>query len=143
MGYRRYNVSSTSGSFSGATTTAGYGPALFIGENTRQVQDLSAYVSLTGTITGATMGLKWQGSNDAATWVDVANGPANTAATVLITGTGTAANVAKSVEAPVGVYGYKYARSGVVWTSATAGGATDVYAMGYIYRQRDPGEVLF
>lgn len=143
MSYRRYNVSSLTGNFTGVTTGAqGVGPVLHIGENQCVIQSLSVLCVLTSTMTSATIGVQWQGSNDNSTWVRIANAPANTAPTLVLTG-GTGAAATISVEAPQGAYGWKYCRPTLQWTSTTAGTTNDAWTMGLIYRQLAPGEGAF
>jgi|WetSurMetagenome_2_1015567.scaffolds.fasta_scaffold02064_8 hypothetical protein len=142
MSYRRYNVSQSSGNFTGQTSgsTMTPGVTLHIGESQQDIAFLSARLSVTCVTTGATIGCKWQGSSDGSTWDDIANAPNNPAATVLVTGTGTALAATKAIGAPDAVYGYKYARAVAVLTSTTAGLTTDLWAMGYTYRQLQAGE---
>jgi hypothetical protein len=116
--------------------------SLHIGEMQNDVAFLSARLSVTAVTTGATISMKWQGSNDETTWDDIANTSNNAAFTALVTGTGTALAARKAIPAPDAVYGYKYARAVPVFTSATAGLTTDLWVVGYTYRQLQVGERL-
>lgn len=128
----KYNVSGGSGNLStliaGTVTTAG---VVFMGQSTRKVGYLSALVSLTAATSTIQLAAKWQVSNDNTTFVDVveSNNPA-----IVVYATGTVTIVTKTLTAPEGVYGWKYARVVVVNTVAT-GGVSDLYAVGYCYRQ--------
>ncbi len=128
----RYNVSGVSGNAN--TLVAGSviaGNSVFMGANFRKVRDLIALVSFTAATSTLTATGKWQGSNDNSTWVDLAG--ANNSANVTFT-TGTAAIVTKSLDAPLGVYGWKYARF-VFVTGVATGAAGDLYSIAYSYRQ--------
>jgi hypothetical protein len=70
--------------------------------------------------------IKWQGSNDNSTWVDVV-GPSNPANTT-VTATAT-----KSVDAPQGVWCFEYVRV-VMTLSGAATAAGDLTAANYQYR---------
>jgi hypothetical protein len=136
---RRFNVSQVTGNFTGATTGAQInGNTLHVGETQRLVTDLAALVVATITMTNATVKAGWQGSNDNSTWYTVAHNPENPAA--IAVATGVASGTTLSVGAPQGVYGYKYTRCQLTWTSTTAGTTNDAMALGYVYRQLDVGE---
>lgn len=138
MSYRRYNVSTATGNFTGATTGASVnGNSLHVGEKQRDVVDLAAHIIATITMTNATMKAQWQASNDATTWVNVAHSPENPASVALATGVANGTTLA--VGAPLGVYGYKYARMQIGWTSTTAGTTNDAVSIGYTYRQLNAG----
>jgi len=138
---KRYNVSVTSGNINGITAgSAVAGASVFIGGEVQRVNYLSAIVEVDAETENITMAVKWQVSNDNSTWLDVANAPANTAATVLATGTsGPDAAVKKVIPAPDTVYGYRYARAAIV-VGATTGTTNDTYSIGYSYLQLSPGE---
>jgi len=139
MAFRRYNVSVTTGNFTGATTGASLsGASLHIGENQRVVQDLAAHIIATITMTNATVKALWQGSNDNTTFVNVAHSPENPAGVALATGV--ASGTTLGVGAPPGVYSYKYARCQLLWTSTTAGTTNYTMSIGYNYRQLNAGE---
>lgn len=129
---QRYNVSGVSGN---ANTLASgsviAGNAIFLGVNFQKVASLSALVSFTAATSTLTATGKWQVSNDNSTWVDAA-GSGNAANVTFATGT--AAIVTKSIDAPIGVYGWKYARFAFV-TGVTTGAAGDLYSIAYSYRQ--------
>jgi hypothetical protein len=128
----RYNVSAVSGNAN--TLIAGSviaGNAVFMGQNFRKVASLVAIVSFTAATSTLTATGKWQGSNDNATWIDLAG--SNAAANVTFA-TGTAAIVTKGIDAPLGAYGWKYVRFCLVVGVAT-GNVGDLYSIGYSYRQ--------
>lgn len=138
MSMRRFNANITTGNFTGATTGAQLnGNSLHVGENQRDVHDLAAHIIATITMTNATVKAGWQGSNDAATWYSVALSPEVPAAIALATGVASGTTLA--VGAPPGVYGYKYARCQLTWTSTTAGTTNDAMSVGYTYRQLEAG----
>lgn len=76
---------------------------------------------------------KWQVSDDASTWYDIA--PTNNAAVVVLaTGTaGADAAVSKVLPAPSEIMGWKYVRA-AVQNGVTTGGAADTYSMTLHYR---------
>ena len=132
----KYNVSGVSGN---ANTLASgsviAGNAIMMGQNARKVRSLIALVSFTAATSTLTATGKWQVSNDASTWVDCAL--PNNAANVTFT-TGTAAIKTASIEAPQGVYGWKFARF-VFLTGVTTGAAGDLYSIAYSYWQNEVG----
>ena len=128
----RYNVSAVSGNAN--TLVAGSliaGNPVFMGQNFRKVASLIALVSFTAATSTLTATGKWQGSNDSATWVDLAGG--NNAANVIFA-TGTAAIVTRSLDAPIGAYGWKYVRF-VFVVGVVTGAVGDLYSIAYSYRQ--------
>lgn len=141
MSTRRYNAGIATGNFTGLTTGASIsGTALHVGETQRDVTDLAAHIVATVTMTNALVKPQWQGSNDATTWVNVANGPENTAVVAVATGVASGSTI--GVPAPHAVYSYKYARCQLVWTSTTAGTTNDAVSVGYNYRQVAAGDGL-
>lgn len=139
MSQRRFNANVATGNFNGVTVagSAVNGNSLHVGETQRDVHDLAAHLIITCSITGATMGAQWQGSNDASSWVNVAHNTENPA-TVALT-TGIVSGSTKAVGAPLGVYGYKYARCQVLYSGSTAGTTNEAISIGYTYRQIDAG----
>lgn len=129
----RWKVSGVSGNANtlvAGTVTAGN--AIFMGRISRKVANLQAIVNVTAATNTLTWSGKWQVSTDGSTWVDCK--PSNNAAQVTIsTGTATATGDV-SYDAPLQVYGASYARYALVNGVAT-GGATDLYAIAYSYRQ--------
>jgi hypothetical protein len=83
-----------------------------------------------------TMAAKWQVSADASTWEDVA--PVNNAANVVLgTGSGGAdAAITKHIDAPLAVYGARYARIALV-AGGTTGAAVDTYDLSYSFARDD------
>lgn len=129
----RNAVSASSGNLN--TLVAGSivgGTAIFLGRAYRKITNLSARVQLTAATSTLTMAVKWQTSDDASTWEDLANGPQN-AASVVIT-TGTAAVVKKIIPPPEAIYGKAYVRLAIV-TGVATGAAGDLYVIDYSYRQ--------
>lgn len=133
---KRFNSSAVSGNAD--TLVAGSainGNTLFLGGDSEKVKNLSAVLNLDIETSSLTMAAKWQVSNDASTWYDVAHGSQNAAAVVLGTGTGGAdAAITKAVPAPDSIYGYRFARLALVTAGAT-GAAVDTYSIGYSYNQ--------
>lgn len=137
----RNNVSSSTGTFD-AVAAAGQvsGTAIFMGNTSPRVKNLSAKVVVDGETDTITIAAKWQVSADNSTWVDVANGTQNAAAVVLVTGTaGADAAVTRVMQAPDAVYGWSWARIALVVGVAT-GTTSDTYTIGYAYRQVSAGE---
>lgn len=133
---KRFNLPVSTGTFDALTAgLQANGPTLFLGGNEKKVTDVSALVTVDAETNTITLAAKWQVSADATTWYDFANAPANTAATVLATGTGGAdAAVTKVIPAPEGLEGWKYARMSVV-VGVTTGTTSDTYSIGYSYQQ--------
>lgn len=109
------------------------GNGLFLGGEIKKITDLSALVTVDAETNTLTFAAKWQGSNDKTTWFDFANAPANTAATVLATGTGGAdAAVTKIIPGPSGLEGWRYARCSLV-VGVVTGTTSDTYSIAYNY----------
>lgn len=141
MSIRRYNANVATGNFTGVTTGATFnGSTLHIGERQRDILDLAAHIIATITMTNATLKAGWQVSNDSSNYVSVALSPENPAAVVMATGVASGTTLA--VGAPHAVYGYKYARCQLTWTSTTAGTTNDAVSVGYSYRQLNAGDGL-
>lgn len=135
----RYNVSAKTGNAD--TLVAGSVIAGNTVDTSRLAKGtLSALVTVDCETNTLTMTAKWQVSNDASTWVDVAL--TNNAANVtLTTGTSSAdADVAKAIVAPDAVFGWTYARL-VIVTGVVTGNAVDTYSIGYCYRTREADAV--
>lgn len=114
----------------GASGTTVAGPTMIMGD----VQPGTLMVLLYAQATTNTLTLtgKWQVSNtgtSGGTWYDapLANNAANV---TIVTGTGSAVNSTRFVEAPDSVYGWKFARYSLV-TGGTTAGAGDEYSMSY------------
>lgn len=133
---KRYNAHLITGTFTGiAPGGQANGRTLFTGggDGEEKVKSLSALVTVDAETNTITLAAKWQVSNDASTWVDVAHAPNNPAATVLAAGTsGDDAAVTRAVPAPDAVYGYRYARCSLV-VGAVTGTDSDTYSIGYSY----------
>lgn len=138
MSQRRFNDSIATGNFTGATTGATFnGTTLHIGETQVDYRHLSAHVVATITMTNATLKYGWQVSNDGTNFFTAALNQENTAAPVIATGV--ASGTTLDLPAPLTVYGYKYARVQLQWTSTTAGTTNDAMSVGYCYRRMDAG----
>jgi len=127
----QYNVMGVSGNAN--TLVAGSviaGNSVDIGGNFQKRGNITALVSVTAATSTITFTGKWQVSNDKSTWVDIAGG--NNAANVVFA-TGTASIVTKVLDAPLGVYGWRYARF-VFVTGVATGGASDLYSIAYGFR---------
>jgi hypothetical protein len=130
-----YDVNKVTGNLN--TVTAGTttpGNKVLVNSGVRRhVAGLGALMTVTAQTNGITITAKWQVSNDGTNWVDVTV-PQNPANVALATGTaGTDAPVTRMFAAPEAVYGARFARAAVV-NGAETGGATDLYAIGYCYR---------
>lgn len=133
---KRFNSSVASGNANGVTAgSAINGNTLFLGGDTNKVKNLSALLDCDIETNTITYTAKWQVSNDASTWYDLANNTANAAATVIGTGTaGADAQVQKVIPAPDCIYGYRFCRMAIVIGVAT-GASADTYSIGYSYDQ--------
>lgn len=138
MATKKYNVSGGTGTFNTVTATSQVnGNAVFMGSDVARASSLSALCVLLAETNTLTLTVKWQVSNDNATFVDCAQSVSNTAATVVGTGTaGADTAVTRVFDAPSAVYGWKYARVAFVVGVAT-GAAGDTYTYGYSYVQGD------
>lgn len=138
---RRYNVSSSTGTFNGVTAgSVTANSAVFIGQSWQKVKALSALVTADCETDTMTLTPVWQVSEDGSTWVDVAALPNNAANVVWLTGTaGADAAATKVFPAPDLVYAWKYARFGLL-VGVTTGAAGDTYTMSYTYRQLTTAE---
>ncbi len=139
----RNGVSSTTGTFDTvAPASQVSGSAIFMGNISAKVKNLSCKAVLLAETNTITLSTKWQVSNDNSTWVDVANGSQNAAAVVVGTGTaGADTAVTRVYPAPDAVYGWQWARMAVV-VGVTTGAVGDTYTISYAYRQviaGDPG----
>lgn len=134
---KMYNVSSTNVTASGQNSgTVLAGKAIFMGSEYGKVGSLTALASFTPATSTLTVTGKWQGSNDNTTWVDAVgpNAPAN-----VTFATGTSTIVTKSVDAPQGAYGWRFARFCFV-TGVTTGASGDIGSIAYNFRQLVGGE---
>lgn len=130
----RYNVTQSSGNLNGqaaGSVVAGTG-SIEIGDNARQkIRALQCLVTATANTASLTVAMKWQVSNDRATWVDASNGPQNAASVPFTTGTSVAKTMV--ISAPDSVYASRFARC-VIVTGGATGAAADTYNIGYMYR---------
>lgn len=132
----RYNAHQATGTFNGITAGSTVGAnALFIGSDDLKVSDLSAIAVVDAETNTITITGRWQVSNDKTTWIDAAHGPQNPAGVAIATGTaGADAAVTVAIPAPSSVYGFRFARLGLV-VGVTTGASADTYTVGYSYRQ--------
>lgn len=139
---KKFNAHVATGTADGVTAgSAVNGNALFLGKSRKEVADLSALITIDAETSSLTFAAQWQASNDKSTWYVVSNAPANTAATVLATGTGGAdAAVSRVIPSPDGLEGFQYARLSLVVGGAT-GATVDTYSIGYNYRKLTGAEL--
>lgn len=133
----RTSVHSSTGTLNGVVAGSTTGMStVFLGQSYKKVAHLSALVVVDVETNTMTLSAKWQVSNDASTWYDVANGSQNAAAVVLGTGTGgDDASITKVI--PVSsdsIYGWKFARLALV-NGVADGNTADTYTVSYSYRQ--------
>lgn len=133
---KRFNSSVATGTANGvAAGSAVNGNSLFLGGDSDKVKNLSALIDVDIETNTLTMTAKWQVSNDATTWYDLANGSQNAAGVVIGTGTGGAdAAIQRVIPAPDCIYGYRFARLALV-IGVTTGATADTYSIGYSYNQ--------
>jgi hypothetical protein len=125
----------------GTTVMTGIVAGTITGGGTLQMQNvvpgtLSGLITVDAETNLITLSAAWQVSNDASTWYRCV--PSNSAATVVLaTGTGGADTaVTRVVDANPAVYGWRYARLGVLNLEAD-GLIADTYAISYSYLARD------
>lgn len=140
MGFSRFNAHLATGTATGVGVAGQVnGNALFLGRYLEK-EAIAALVTVDAETDTLTLSSKWQVSNDASTWFDLAHDTQNPAAVALATGTGGAdASVTKTVAPHPCVYGYKFARASLV-VGGDTGTANDTYSVAYNYRQLDKGE---
>ncbi len=131
----RFNAHSASGNANGILAGADLaGTSLFMGNSYPKVKGLSAKIVCDIETDTLTMTAIWQISNDASTWLDVANGTQNAASVVVGTGTaGADALITKVFNAPEAVYGAQWCRL-VLRVGVATGATADTYAITYNYR---------
>jgi hypothetical protein len=133
--YLKTNVQGTgTTALSGAAPQTGAGNELSMVAKRVALGSLSALVYAQATTNTLTITGKWQvRANASGTWRDCF--PSNNAAQVtIVTGTGSAVNSTRCVEAPDGVYGWPFVRY-VVTTGVASAGAGDEFSIAYNYRQ--------
>ncbi len=119
-----------------ATSVVG-GPTVPIGNDRRKLDRLAAKLIVLAETDTLTISAKWQGSNDAATWIDILHEPQNPAAVVLATGTaGADTAVTKVLPAPPAIYSCAFARVALIVGVAT-GAVGDTYTFSYFWRTLD------
>lgn len=127
----RFNTNIATGDMDTVSNASVTGNGVFLGTSFQKVDHLSAYLIVTAATSSITVTPYWQVSNDGTTYKTMhaqPNCPIN-----LPVATG-AENVTEVVPAPKGIEGYRYARCMLLVGGAT-GGATDLYSIGYSYRQ--------
>jgi hypothetical protein len=139
MGYLRSAALTTAGNATGLTTGDDIaGAAILMGSGSRRIDHLSSIVAVTMATTGLTMTHKWQASNDATTWFDLAHEPQNPAGVVLATGI---ASARRGVSAPSAINGFRHARAALA-VGGDTGTTSDTYSISYAFRKLDPVEAL-
>ena len=127
----RFNTSIVTGTLNTVSNASVTGATLFLGTSFLKIEHLSAYLIVTAATSSITVTPYWQVSNDGTTFKTVQ--PLPNCAINLPVATG-AENVTEVVPTPKGVEGYRYARCMLAVAGAT-GGASDLYSIGYSYRQ--------
>ena len=127
----RFNTSIVTGTLNTVSNSSVTGSALFIGTSFLKVEHISAYLIVTAATSSITVTPYWQVSNDNTTYKTIHNDPTVPLNLPVATG---AENVTEAVPAPKGIEGYRYARCMLLVGGAT-GGASDLYSIGYSYRQ--------
>lgn len=127
----RFNTSITTGDLDTVSNASVTGASVFIGTSFVKVEDLSAYLIVTAATSSMTVTPYWQVSNDNTTFATLHAAPNCPINLPVATG---AENVTEVVPAPEKVKGYRYARCMLLVGGAT-GGATDLFSIGYSYRQ--------
>ena len=134
----RFKVSGVSGNINGVLSgTVTAGNAIMMGNVARKIANLSAVVNVTAATSSLTWTGKWQVCNDNSSWIDLRPSQ-NPAQVAITTGTATATGDI-AFDAPLAAYGWKYVRFALTNGVAT-GGATDLYAISYSYRQISAGD---
>ncbi len=133
---KRFNVSQATGTADAvAAGSAVFGNTVFLGSDSAKVTNLSALAVVDIETNTITLTARWQVSNDATTFYDVAHGTENAAGVVLGTGTGGAdAAITRVIPAPDAVYGWRYARL-ALYVGVTTGATVDTYTIGMSYVQ--------
>jgi hypothetical protein len=131
----RFNTNIATGDMDTVSATSVTGNSVFLGTSFLKVENLSAYLIVTAATSSITITPHWQVSNDDTTYVTIPAAPNAPANVPIATG---AQNRTIAVQAPRGVEGYKYARCMLLVGGAT-GGATDLFSIGYSYRQNYGG----
>lgn len=122
-----------------AGATAATIPYVFMGQSYQKVKELSATLIIDAETDTITVTARWQGSNDASTWVNISHGTQNAAGVVLATGTaGADAAVTLNIPAPANSAGWKYLRCAPI-VGVTTGAAVDTWSVQYRYHQISSG----
>ncbi len=130
-----FNVNQSSGDWdSDVAGTDKNGATIHMNDNARLlVTGLSARLVVEAETDTLTIEGRWQISDDNVTFEDVVQ-PNNPADVVLATGTaGADPIITKSLAAPQGVYGARFARI-VLQNGVVTGNTVDTFAIGYVYR---------
>lgn len=127
----RFNTSIVTGTLDTVSNASVTGSGVFLGTSFQKVENLTAYLIVTAATSSMTVTPYWQVSNDNSTYKTIHNAPNCPINLPVATG---AENVTEVVPAPQQIHGYRYARCMLLVGGAT-GGATDLYSIGYSYRQ--------
>lgn len=133
MAQLRFNVSIVTGTLNGVSNANVTGGSVFIGQDFRKIEDLTAHLIVTAATSSLTAKVFWQVSNDNSTFSTLQSNAGAAANIAIATG---AQNITTEVEAPRGVLQYKFARAMIAVAGAT-GGSSDLFSIGYCYRQID------
>ena len=127
----RFNTKIVTGTLNTVSNASVTGNGVFLGTTFQKVDLLSAYLIVTAATSSITVTPYWQVSNDDTTYATLHGDPTTPLNLPIATG---AENVTEAVPAPKAVHGYRYARCMLLVGGAT-GGASDLYSIGYSYRQ--------
>lgn len=127
----RFNTAIVTGTLNTVSNASVTGGTLFLGTNFLKLEHLTAYLIVTAATSNITVTPYWQVSNDGSTFKDMH--PLPNCAINLPIATG-AENVTEVLPSPRGIEGYKYARC-MLRVGGATGGASDLYSIGYSYRQ--------
>ncbi len=127
----RFNAGIVTGTLNTVSNASVTGGTLFMGTSFLKIEHLSAYLIVTAATPNITVSPYWQVSNDGTTFKDVHPLPNQALNLPIATG---AENVTEVATPPRGIEGYRYARCMLAVAGAT-GGASDLYSIGYSYRQ--------
>lgn len=127
----RFNTGIVTGTLNTISNASATGGTVFMGTSFQKVESLSAYLIITAATSNITVKPYWQVSNDGSTFKTIQNDANSPLILAIATG---AENVTEVLPTPRGIEGYKYARCMLLVGGAT-GGASDLYSIGYSYRQ--------
>lgn len=127
----RFNTGIVTGTLTGVSNASVTGGSVFMGTSFLKVEHLSAYLIVTAATSSLVVKPYWQVSNDNTTFKTMQNDANCSIQLAIATAT---ENVTEVLPTPRGIEGYKYARCMLAVSGAT-GTASDLYSIGYSYRQ--------